>query len=71
MKLTKIVLKYFLSETIHGQENGSRGTHFAYYSALQLVEVSFQAITRIAMFLNDPQLKGFAEKITFNGLLSL
>ena len=23
------VLKYFLSETIHGQENGRRGTHFA------------------------------------------
>ena len=23
------VLKYFLSETIHTQENGSRGTHFA------------------------------------------
>ena len=23
------VLKYFLSETIHAQENGSRGTHFA------------------------------------------
>ena len=24
-----VVLKYFLSETIHAQENGSRGTHFA------------------------------------------
>ena len=24
-----LVLKYFLSETIHAQENGSRGTHFA------------------------------------------
>ena len=23
------VLKYFLSETMHAQENGSRGTHFA------------------------------------------
>ena len=23
------ILKYFLSETIHAQENGSRGTHFA------------------------------------------
>ena len=23
------VLKYFLSETIHAQENGSTGTHFA------------------------------------------
>ena len=23
------VLKYFFSETIHPQENGSRGTHFA------------------------------------------
>ena len=23
------VLKYFLSQTIHAQENGSRGTHFA------------------------------------------
>ena len=24
-----LVLKYFLSETIHAKENGSRGTHFA------------------------------------------
>ena len=24
-----LILKYFLSETIHAQENGSRGTHFA------------------------------------------
>ena len=23
------ILKYFLSETIHAHENGSRGTHFA------------------------------------------
>ena len=70
VKLTKIVLKYFLSETIHGQENGSRGTHFAYYSAL--VEVSFQAITLIAIFWTiDRQLKGFGEIITFNWLLCL
>ena len=43
------ILKYFLSETIHAQENGSRGTHFAKflisnflksltYSALSLIE---------------------------------
>ena len=29
LDLTNHSLKYFLSETIQAQENGSRGTHFA------------------------------------------
>ena len=35
------VLKYFLSETIDAQENGSRGTHFAKF----LISNFFQALT--------------------------
>ena len=40
------VLKYFLSETIHAQENGSRGTHFAKF----LISNFLKGLTYSAMW---------------------
>ena len=40
-----MALKYFLSETIYAQENGSRGTHFAKF----LISNFLQGLTYSAM----------------------
>ena len=42
-----IVLKYFLYETIHAQQNGSRGTHFAKF----LISKFSKGLTYSAMLL--------------------
>ena len=42
------ILKYFLSETIHAQENGSRGTHFAKsLNSNFLKGLTYSAVTRL------------------------
>ena len=43
------ILKYFLSETIHAQENGSRGTHFAKF----LISNFLKGLAYSALVLNS------------------
>ena len=63
-------IKYFISETIHAKENGSRGTHFAKflisnflksltYSALVAIESSFHFESNET----QPRMKRTANKV--------
>ena len=43
------VLKYFLCETIHAQENGSRGAHFAKFLISNFLKgLTYSAMIRIS-----------------------
>ena len=45
-----LVLKYFLSETIHVQENGSRGTHFAKFLISNFLKgLTYSAVWVVAL----------------------
>ena len=66
---SKIVLKYLLSETIHAQQNGRRGTHFAKF----LNSKFLKGLTSSALREFTPKLYSktdeFAEKLQVGSLL--
>ena len=51
------ILKYFLSETIHAQENGSRGPHFAKSLNSNFLKGLTYSAMAIPQKLKNPEIK--------------